>query len=303
MTLIQMQYYMSVCHHMSLTKASRELHVSQPALSMAIKEIESNCGVALFQRTPNSLSITDYGIVLLEEVSTIFNQYKHLQQVLSNNLLNRNYVRVGLCTPYGNTVFPEIVSRLREKQPDIQLFITEAGTRQDYENLDNNKVDLIITGKNPEPSEREMQDSSIYCHIPLVQSDMVFAVSCDNPLARKHSVAWEEIVKEPLALLNDSFSLTRVISSELREAGYALPQNVYYTNQMYTVERFIEKNVAAGFLPSQVARDNPRIVGLKCPLPQNRWIYLVYRKDRHLFLCAKMFIKTAKETFSDQWIN
>lgn len=298
MTLIQMQYYMSVCQHMSLTKASRELHVSQPALSMAIKEIESNCGVALFKRTPNSLSITDYGIVLLEEVSTIFNQYKHLQQLLTNNLLGRNYVRVGLSTPYGNTAFPEIVSRFQHKQPGIQLFITEAGTGQDYQHLDSNAVDLMITGRHPDLSERDMADSPIYCHVPLMRSDLVFAVSRDHPLAKKRSVGWADIVKEPLALLSDSFSLTRFIKDELSAAGHELPQNVYYTHQMYTVERFIEKNVASGFLPAQAARDNAKIVGLPCPLTQDNWVYLVYRKDRHLFLSAKLFIKTAKEVFS-----
>ena len=89
MTLIQMKYYMTVCQYMSLTKASRELHVSQPALSMAIKKLEDKCGVSLFHHAANSLAITDHGIVLLEEITTIVNQYRNLEQLLSGNLLNR----------------------------------------------------------------------------------------------------------------------------------------------------------------------------------------------------------------------
>ena len=58
MTITQMRYFKTVCQYMSLTKASKVLHVSQPALSMAIKEIENNYGVALFHHNANSLSIT-----------------------------------------------------------------------------------------------------------------------------------------------------------------------------------------------------------------------------------------------------
>ena len=69
---------------------------------------------------------------------------------------------------------------------------------------------------------------------------------------------------------------------------------------MYTVERFIEKNVAAGFMPAEAAMDNPRIAALNYPSPKKHWVYLVYRKDRYLFLSAKLFIQTAKEVFRNR---
>lgn len=295
MTLTQMLYFKVVCQHMSLTKASRELHVSQPAISLAIKEIENSCGVELFYRTSNSLSITDSGVILLDEVTKILNQYQHMRQLLANNLLNRNYVRIGLSTLNGNTIFPDIIAALQKRCPEIQVFITEAGTHHNYINLDNNKVDIIVTQMKPGISLKEWEDSQIYGHIALARSSTVFAVGVDNPLANLKEIGWDEIIKERLILLNDSFNLTRIIIREMSEAGYELPNNAYYTSQVYTVERFVEKNVASGFLPARAVSDNPRLVGLKCPITRDYLVYMVYRKDRQMFMSMRQFIKTAKE--------
>ena len=297
MTLTQMQYFKTVCQYMSLTKASQKLHISQPALSMAIKEMEDVCGVSLFHRTANSLSITDHGCVLLDEVTNIINQYEQMQLLLSNKLLNRNYVRIGLSTLSSNSVLPDIVAQYRKKHPDIHLIFTETETNQHYDKLDNNTVDLLITEKNPDITQKEWDESSSYRHIALTQSDVTFAVSRDNQLARKKEVTWSDIIREPLVMLNDTFTLTQTIKNEVREAGLELPQNIYYTSQMYTIEQFIGRNVASGFLPTQVVKQNPSIIGVNCPLPKHDWIYLVYRKDRRLFQSAMLFIQTVKEMY------
>ena len=297
MTLTQMQYFKTVCQYMSLTKASQRLHISQPALSMAIKEMEEICGVSLFHRTANSLSITEQGCVLLEEITTIVNQYQQMQQLLSSNLLDRNYLRIGLSTLSGNSVFPEIVAQYRKDHPDIHLIFTETETRQHYDKLDNNKVDLLITEKNPEMSQKEWDESSPYHHIALQRSDVTFAVGIDNPLANRMKVDWFEILQQPLVLLNDSFNLTQIIKKEILASGCDLPKNSYHTSQLNTIEQFVERNIATGFLPTQVVANNPKIVGLSSPMPKNLWIYLVYRKDRKLFQSATMFIKTARKLF------
>ena len=194
-------------------------------------------------------------------------------------------------------MFPEMTSRLQQKHPDIQLFFMEADTHQHYENLDQNKVDLIVTGKNLALSQKEWEDSSIYGHIALRQSDMVLAVSIDHPISKQRDVNWGEIVQQPLILLNDSCRI-RAIRNEIQAAGYELPSDIYYTSQLYTVVQFIKQNVAAGFLPAQIVRDHPGIVGVNCPIPKDRWVYLVYRKDRPLPLTTKLFIKSVKEMLS-----
>ena len=71
MKLIQLQYFEVICKHNSFTKASEELHVSQPTLSVAINDLEKEFGVTLFYRQRNGLRITEDGEKLLELSKTV----------------------------------------------------------------------------------------------------------------------------------------------------------------------------------------------------------------------------------------
>ena len=67
MTLQQLQYFVTVCKYQNLTKAARELSISQPGISASIRELETECGFALFERRPNSIALTDQGENFLRE--------------------------------------------------------------------------------------------------------------------------------------------------------------------------------------------------------------------------------------------
>lgn len=297
MTLIQMLYFNTVCEYMSLTKAAEKLRISQPALSSAIRLVEEECGVELFKHRANSISITDEGIVLQQEIQPILERYGHLERLLANKKLDRNYVQIGLSPFRGNIVLPAISERFQQNYPSAQLIITEGGTSYLYESLDLNKFDLILTAKKPGFSEEDWANSTLYSYLKLTDVRMVFAVSTANPLAALESVSWQQVLQERLILLDSTYSQKNTISRLLSRDGYQLPDNVFYTNQVHTIIQFVEKNVACGFLPEETANDNPKIKALPFPDSEVHPIYLVWRKDRHLFHAAKHFVETAQELY------
>ena len=297
MTIVQMLYFNTACQYMNLTKAAEKLHISQPALSSVIKQIEAECGVQLFRHRANSISITDEGIVLQQEIQPILDRYQHLERLLASGKLDRNYVQIGLSPFRGNAVMPDIAARFQQNYPGQQLIITEGGTPYLYENLDLNKFDLIITSKKPGFSEEDWAHSTLYSYLKLKDVRMVFAVSANNPLAVLETVSWQQVVQERLILLDSTYSQKNTISRLLSQNGYQLPDNVIYTNQVHTIIRFVEKNVACGFLPLETVNENPIIRGLYLPDSEVQPIYLVWRKDRHLFHAAKHFVETARELY------
>lgn len=145
MTLIQLQYFQSVCKYENFTRAAEEWHISQPAMSAAIKDLEKECGVALFRRDKNALSITDEGKVLLDEAGLILAQYDHLHRVVEKLSLARNYVRIGLSTLSGNLVYPEILQAFHRKYPNIQVISVEESTNRQFEMLEGGFLDAVIT--------------------------------------------------------------------------------------------------------------------------------------------------------------
>ena len=298
MTLIQLQYFQAVCKFENFTRAAEALHISQPAMSAAMKDMERECGVSLFKRDKNSLKITDEGQILLEEANLVLGQYGHLEHVVKDLSLSRNYIRVGLSTLSGNQVYPRILQVYRKKYPDVQISSVEESTTRQFEMLDQGTLDLIITIKHYEDPGEQREFDKVYGHWPMVRSCQYLCVGKDGPLANESFVTLEQIAGEPMVMLKDNFSQSRGIRKQFRDRG--LECNViHYTNQMYTVERFVEQNIAVGFLPRDVAEGNPKIVGIPYEGTREKVIELFWRKDRFLFSATKNFIRTAKEVFPE----
>ena len=299
MTIVQMLYFSTVCQYMNLTKAAQKLHISQPALSSVIRQIESECGVMLFQHRANSISITDEGVVLRQEVEPILKQYKHLETMITDSHLERNYIRIGLLPILGMGVMSGISALFKSRYPDVQLQLTEKETGQLYEDLDSGKVDLIITTQKKEMPEEAADSIKEYESLRLRDLHMVFAVSQQHPLAHLDRVEWADVVQQPLIMLDESIEMIDDIIAKIKQDGYHLPADTCYTNQLYTAMVFIETNTAAGFLPIDAVQHNSKVKGLLFPGTERYPVYMVYRRDRHQFHAAKLFEKTAMELFTE----
>ncbi len=106
----------------------------------------------------------------------------------------------------------------------------------------------------------------------------------------------EQIAKENLIMLRDSFNQTAGIKKRFKQLKLDI-KVIHYTSQMYTIERFIEKNVAGGFLPGEGARQNPNIVPTPYEGSEMRAIEIFCRKDHYLYKAVRDFIRTAKELY------
>lgn len=296
MTLVQLQYFQMVCKYENFTKAAEALHISQPAMSAAMKDLEWECGVALFVRDKNSLKITAEGHILLAEANLVLRQYDRLDHVVKDLSLSRKFVRVGLSTLSGNQVYPKILKVFQEKYPDVQVISTEESTSKQFELLDDGLLDLTITIKKFKDSSEQEKFDSLYGHWPMIASCQYFCVGKQNHLAHKKFVTMEEISNEPLVMLKDNFNQTRKIKALFESQGLNI-HVMHYTNQMYTVERFVEKNIASGFLPKEVADDNPNIVGIPYEGTEMNFIEVFYRKDRFQFKATKDFLEVIKELY------
>ena len=295
MTLTQMQYFDAVCRHESYTKAAQELLVSQPAISQSMRELEAECGTPLFARQGNTLTVTQQGKLLQEEVRQVLEQIQHLHHVIHDLGMTRNFVRIGLSTIFGNTVFPRLRREFHRRYPDIETISYENVTPSLFEMLDAGKVDLLITTPSGYASPECL--AKHYHVYPLHASQLKFCVHKHHPLASRGSVTLEEIAAEPLAMLESHYAPTRIIQQLFREQGLPL-HVIHYTSQIYTLERFVEQGAAAGFLPGEISDYNANIVGLDYPGQQpQKYTSLVWKKKSVQYESVKKFIASTKELF------
>lgn len=296
MTLTQMRYFSVVCRTMNVTRAAQELHISQPTLSAAIRTMETECGVELFHHRANSLSLTDEGIALLEEITPLLRFYDRVQKVIDGRHLDRKFIRLSFSTIAGGHVCPQLCSSYHKMYPEVQIFSTETSTEKHYEELELGRVDLILTSRASSISDEAWEER--YGHLEILENaPLMFCVNESHPLAGREEVSWAEIVKEPLIVMDQTFSVSSRILKMIANAGLQPENIVQCTSQLYTVERFVEEGAACGFLPLDVAQMNPRIVPLRYPDSRAHPLYLTWMKNKPQFSAVKNFIRMAKQLY------
>lgn len=288
MTLQQIQYYITVCKYKSFTKAGEELNISQPGISSAMKELERECRVALFERRNNSLYITDAGVLFLREAKKLQRQYEAMEAAVKTLSEGREYVRIGLATMSGNNVYPKLRTAFQKKYPEIEIHSVEDTVDSLVQLLDQGEVDMICcASRNSLPKEG-------YEKLNIRKSSLMFCVNLEHHLANEKEVTCELIAKEPLIMLSDHYNQTKRLKRLFEERGIPL-HIIHYTNQAYTVLRFIRDGAAAGFLPSDIIEDDEKLVGFPIPGDQESMIALFWKRDVFQFSAAKKFIELAKQ--------
>lgn len=122
MTTKSLEYFLVVVKHLNISKAAKELFISQPALSKQISQLEAELGVSLFDRTKHSLKLTHAGEVLLSETNELFKKQDELRQrVRAAGNVSEDALR--LCHMPGalNYHVADILAQFQEKYPEIRL--------------------------------------------------------------------------------------------------------------------------------------------------------------------------------------
>lgn len=143
MTLRHLTIFRAVCQTESITLAAEHLNMAQPAVSLAVRELEEFYGVQLFERMNRRIYITEAGRTLLQYADTILSQYAESVQVLQE-ARHRGSCRFGVHVTFGETVLPSLLRRLAEQLPDITVRAFVTNTRENEEMLLRNELDFAV---------------------------------------------------------------------------------------------------------------------------------------------------------------
>ncbi|MCI6888047.1 MAG: LysR family transcriptional regulator [Lachnospiraceae bacterium] len=292
MTIQQLQYFITVCKYKNFTKAADELRISQPGISFAMKELEKECGVALFHRQKNNISITDEGITFLGEAEKMMGQYEELSKTVKNLSEGRDYLKIGIAPMGGNAVYPGILRRFLTKYPEVEVETTEDSNEALFQMLDSRSIDLALT------VTRTLPDSNYQFQI-LRTSRLMLCISRSSDLAARETVTLEELGQEPVVMLTDHYSQTRFLK-RIFEAHGISPNVILYTHQVISILQFIKQNAAVGFLPEEYLEGNPDIIGFAMPDIPPASICMVWKKDPYHYSAVKKFTAFLKAASNRQ---
>lgn len=235
MKLLHLEYFVSVCRLGSTLQASSALCVSQPTVSAAIRELEKEFGVLLFERNGKRLEITQAGRQLYDQAVALLEMADNTTQIMSDLARKRNRVRLGITPMLACILLPRLYVCFQKAYPDVQLCVTEAGAVELHKRLQERELDMIISSANRElDTECRSMD--------LIRLRMGVCVRSGSPLATEKTLSFSQLLEEPLGCFSIGFHQNQFLERRFAELG-TKPNFVFRTSQIATMWEMVSQGI------------------------------------------------------------
>jgi len=199
-TLRQLKVFEAAARNLSFSRAADELHLTQPGVSMQVKELEDHAGLPLFERIGRTMHVTEAGRELLARTHEILRALKDGQDALDGlRGLDRGQLNLGV-TSTAKYFAPQLLARFRRQHPALEFRLAVSNREAVIGQLAGNEVDLAIMGRPPE--ELPTVAESFAPH------PFVIIAAPDHPLAGRRRIAVSRLAEETF-LVREAGSGTR----------------------------------------------------------------------------------------------
>lgn len=288
MNLVQLKYFNAVCMFGNVSEAAKHLHISQPSLSSAVKELEKEFGVALFVRHHKGMTLTAEGEELRKMSMELI---CHAEQVASsmNDMGNeRKRLRLGVPPMIGSIILPQLYREFLNRSGDVVLEISESGRKDLVKRMSQGLLDMAFL-PHTKPPGSEFQAKYV------ARLEIVCCMTQDNPLAKEKFLTPQALANTPVVLFKDNYFQTEEIKKWF--AGEKVtPDILLQTDQLSTMTTVVRSGVAAGFAFRQTARKTEGIVCVKMEPPVYVDVSIVSKKDSYPLSAVKKLLEFVSDS-------
>ena len=282
MNIKPLRYFQAIAEANSFTKAAEQLHVAQPAISMAIKKLEAELDLTLFHRHERQISLTDEGKKLLLHSRRILRAIDDARLEMEElKGLTKGEVRVGIPSMLGSYYFPPILMAFRHRYPELDLSVIEGGTWQLQQMLERGELDLAIIVADVLPQE-------LYART-FLREQMLVTVAKDHPLAQQPVVSYDDFFREELVMFKEGYFHRKVVD-RLAAKTECTPNISFETNLIPLIKAIVNQGFGISTLLGMVIEEDPDLIGL--PFEEPVWLDLsiAWRRDGYLSRANQAFV-------------
>jgi LysR family carnitine catabolism transcriptional activator len=281
-TVKQLRAFVAVAKTRSFTEACEQVHLSQPALSIAIKNLEDALGGKLLVRTTRALRLTPEGEGFYKTAMRLLTDWDDaFEEVQSRFSLYRGKIAISCMPSFAGNLLPSVLLKFREKHPDINIAVHDVIAEEVVEMVRSGRVEIGISFDPGDADDLLFQ--------PLFEDDFIAAIPSDHPLAAKKELTWEQIVNEDLISLQRPSSMRLQIERELHKIDLQL--NVSYeAHQLSTIGRMVATGLGIGLVPTLCAQQMRELGTICRPLLDpiiSRKVGIITRKRSALSAAAQ----------------
>lgn len=276
-TLTELNYIVALAKEKHFGKAANKCFVSQPTLSIAIKKLETNLGVQIFERNKTQVLITQLGEIIIAKAKLILemsSEIENFAKISQDPFLEP--LKIGAIHTIGPYLFPELMSSINYEIPKLKLSIEEDFTNNLEAKLLNNELDAIIVAKPFAKSGTSIID--------LYDEDLTIITSNEHPFSKKKTIDPKVLSRETMLLLGNGHCFRDQVLDICPDCSLNNPtnQHVIITSSLETIKQMVAYNQGISIVPKSAVLNSKsnlfKIHNFNKPIPY-RSIVLAYRSN------------------------
>jgi DNA-binding transcriptional LysR family regulator len=285
-TLRQLRVFDAVARHLNFSRAAESLFLSQPAVSMQIKQLEQNIGLPLLEQVGRRLNLTEAGRELLKYSRNILQQVQDMDTVFSEMKgLEHGQLNIAVVST-ANYFMPQLLAKFIRLHPRINLGLSVANRDTVIKQLDENIADLAVMGQPPEGTDMLSQ--------PFMPNPLVVIAAPDHPLAKLKKVQPRQLAEETFLLREKGSGTRGVVERFFSGRKLPLPAHMEMdTNE--AIKQSVSAKIGIGIISRhgiEMELETKRLCILDVVgFPIVRDWHIVQRKNKRLSTAAQAFQK------------
>jgi DNA-binding transcriptional LysR family regulator len=283
-TLRQFQVFESAARHLSFSRAAKELHLSQPGVSMQIKQLEETVGRPLFEQMGKKLFLTEVGREVLRAAQAIAQQLVDLEDTLDDlRGLKQGALTVGVVSTVSYFAI-RLISRFRQEHPEVRITLNVVNRETLLTQLANNEVDLALMGQ--PPTDQDLDST------PFMENPLVVIAPYNHPLAKAKNIPLTRIAEEAF-VARETGSGTRSATEAFFQSHGLILRAAMEMNKNEAIKQAVEAGLGLGVVSRHTVTLElaaRRLTTLDVEdFPIRRQWHLVSRRNKHFSLAASAF--------------
>jgi len=284
LTIRQLKVFEAVATQLSFTKAAEELYLSQPAVSMQIKQLEESVGLPLFEKLGKKIHLTEAGKELHHYGRSIFRQLEEMEEVLESlKGVSRGRLEIAVASTV-NYFAPRALGVFSRLYPGVKLSLEVTNRKSLMRMLEQNEKDLVLMGQPPEGLDLEAE--------PFMDNPLVVIAPPDHPLAGKKKITLKQLAEETF-LMREPGSGTRLAMERFfQERGLEVKKGMQMTRNE-AIKQAVRAGLGLGVVSAHTVElevETGRLVLLNAEdFPVQRKWFVVHRRGKRLSPSAQAF--------------
>lgn len=281
MDVRQLKFFLGVAQYESFTKAAEQLHIAQPALSIAVKKLEEELDVQLFNRRDRKISLTAEGEALLLHAQVILQGVNNAKREIADlRGLLKGEVRVGLTPMLSSFFFPKIIASFKHSHPGLKVSISGDSAWNIQRKIKSGELDVgVIAGEVPEGLDSHH----------LLREEIVACVYPGHPFAGGKKVSLCELLKEPLIHYKEGYHLRELIDELCGKEGIT-PTVVAESNLFSLIRSLVKERLGMAFFLKMVVSRDAEVVAISSEPKLFMNLHIAWKNNSYLSKANRAFV-------------